>query len=629
MYNLIKKYSNRFLSRWVILLIDTSFVVFLFPAAVLLRLNFDFDEFVAQEVVVDGLAVAFAYFLFFLASGSYSGILRHTSFRDAYNVLRGTTAAFAFLFITSTLYFYFETESWFSISRSILLIHYLLVNFVMLGLRFFVKTFYHNIIRKHEGEKRNVVIFGAGGLGSIVKQSMERDVNAQLRIIAFGDDNPSFTGKYLEGVPVLPMRKVLREEFISKYRLDVVIIAIANLSPLRRREIAEKAIELGLEARIVPSVDKWISGQFSIDQIRNIRIEDLLERSPITLNNIRVSKMIRNRRVMITGAAGSIGAEITRQIANYKPNQIIALDQAETPLFELQQELGDRNIEYVIADVANSRRMEEVFRRYRPDVVYHAAAYKHVPLMEANVFEALQSNVIGTYNCVSMAMKYHTDSFVLVSTDKAINPTNVMGASKRLAEMICTAMQTTEDNRTNFITTRFGNVLGSNGSVIPTFRKQIASGGPVTVTHPEITRYFMTIPEACNLVLEAGAMGKGGEIFVFDMGESVKIVDLAKKMIRLSGYIPHKDIAIVFTGLRPGEKLFEELLASDEDTQPTHHEKVMIAKVREIDVEKMMYQIQHLRLAMRSNDEIDMVKALKALIPEFKSNNSVFSDLDN
>jgi len=629
MNSLIIKYSNRFLSRWVILLIDTSFVLFLFPAAVLLRLNFDFSQFDAELVLTNGLAVAFAYILFFLASGSYSGILRHTSVRDAYNVVRGTSAAFAFLFITSTLYFYFETESWFSISRSILLIHYLLVNFVMLGLRFFVKTFYHNIIRRREGEKQNVVIFGAGGLGAIVRQSMERDINAQLRVIAFGDDNPSFFGKSMEGIPVLSMKKILKPEFVTKYRLRTVIIAISGLNPMRKREIAEKAIELGLEVRIVPSVDQWISGQFSVDQLRNIRIEDLLERSPISLNNIKVSKMIRNRRVLVTGAAGSIGSEIARQVANYRPSQIIALDQAETPLFELQQELGVRNVEYVVADVANSRRMEDVFRRYRPDVVYHAAAYKHVPLMEANVYEALQSNVIGTFNCVSLAMKYETDSFVLVSTDKAINPTNVMGATKRLAEMICTAMQSTEDNQTHFITTRFGNVLGSNGSVIPTFRKQIATGGPVTVTHPEITRYFMTIPEACNLVLEAGAMGKGGEIFVFDMGESVKIVDLAKKMIRLSGFVPNKDISIVFTGLRPGEKLYEELLSSDENTQPTHHDKVMIAKVRDIDVEKMMYQIQHLRLAMRGGDEIEMVKALKAMIPEFKSNNSVFSDLDN
>ena len=628
MYSLIKKYSNRFLSRWIILLFDSALALFLFPAAILLRLNFEFDQFVPSEVFEQSLAVTFTYVLFFLASGSYSGILRHTSFRDAYNVLRGTTAAFSFLFITSTLYFYFETESWFSISRSVLLIHYLLVNFVMLGVRFFVKTFYHSIMRKHEGDKHNVVIFGAGGLGVTVRQSVERDANAKMNVIAFGDDNPSFFGKSMEGTPVLSMAKILTSNFIEKYQVETIIIAISGLNPLRRREVAEKAIELGLEIRIVPSIDKWISGQFSVDQLRNIRIEDLLERTPISLNNIRVSRMIRNRRVLITGAAGSIGSEIARQIANYQPNLIIALDQAETPLFELEQELGTRNAAYIVADVANARRMEEIFKRYRPDVVYHAAAYKHVPLMEANVYEALQTNVIGTFNCVSLAMKYESTSFVLVSTDKAINPTNVMGASKRLAEMICTAMQSSEENKTQLITTRFGNVLGSNGSVIPTFRKQIASGGPVTVTHPEITRYFMTIPEACNLVLEAGAMGSGGEIFVFDMGESVKIVDLAKKMIRLSGYVPNKDISIVYTGLRPGEKLYEELLATDENTRPTYHEKVMIAKVREIDVEKMMYQIQHLRIAMRSNDEIEMVKALKAMIPEFKSNNSVFSDLD-
>jgi FlaA1/EpsC-like NDP-sugar epimerase len=600
----------------------------LFPAAALLRLNFEFDQFSPSEVFKQSLVVSFTYVLFFLASGSYSGILRHTSIRDAYNVLRGISAALFFLIVTSSLYFYFETESWFAISRSVLLIHYLLVNFVMLGFRFFVKTFYHNIIRKREGHKQNVVIFGAGGLGAIVRQSMERDVQAKLNVISFGDDNPSFFGKSMEGIPVLSMSKILTAEFIEKYQLETIIIAISDINPLRRREIAEKAIELGLEIRIVPSVDKWISGQFSLDQLRNIRIEDLLERTPITLNNIKVSRMIRNRRVLITGAAGSIGSEIARQVVNYQPNLIIALDQAETPLFEMEQELGSRNAEYVVADVANARRMEEIFKRYRPDVVYHAAAYKHVPLMEANVYEALQSNVIGTFNCVSLAMKYETDSFVLVSTDKAINPTNVMGASKRLAEMICTAMQSTLDNKTHFITTRFGNVLGSNGSVIPTFRKQIAAGGPVTVTHPEITRYFMTIPEACNLVLEAGAMGSGGEIFVFDMGESVKIVDLAKKMIRLSGYVPNKDISIVYSGLRPGEKLYEELLATDENIRPTHHEKVMIAKVRDIDVEKMMYQIQHLRLTMRSNDEIEMVKALKMMIPEFKSNNSVFSDLD-
>jgi FlaA1/EpsC-like NDP-sugar epimerase len=380
----------------------------------------------------------------------------------------------------------------------------------------------------------------------------------------------------------------------------------------------------------VPPVTNWINGELSFNQIKSIKIEDLLERDPIKLDDLAISAQLKNKVVLITGAAGSIGSELARQCANYSPKKIYLLDQAESPLHELELEFNekfkDTAFEVVIADIRNIERLKHVFNSFQPQIVFHAAAYKHVPMMENNPSESIFTNILGTKNTADLANEFKVERFVFVSTDKAVNPTNVMGASKRIAEIYIQSLG--KKSQTKFITTRFGNVLGSNGSVIPRFKKQIEEGGPITITHPDITRYFMTIPEASQLVLEAGSIGKGGEIFVFNMGKSVKILDLARKMILLSGLKENRDIKIIFTGLRPGEKLFEELLADTENTLPTHHDQILIGKVREYDYEEVKNIINELiKLFNTQNNEL-IVQRMKDLVPEFKSNNSVFQKLD-
>ncbi len=380
----------------------------------------------------------------------------------------------------------------------------------------------------------------------------------------------------------------------------------------------------------VPPVTDWINGELSFKQIKKIQIEELLERDPISLNIDNIKNQLTNKTILVTGAAGSIGSEIVRQIIQFHPKKIILLDQAESPLYDMEMELKDEfdsfSYEIIIGDIRNVERMENVFKTFSPQLVFHAAAYKHVPMMENNPSESILTNVFGTKNCADLAVKYKVEKFVMISTDKAVNPTNVMGASKRIAEIYTQSLGKTV--LTKFITTRFGNVLGSNGSVIPRFRQQIENGGPVTITHADITRFFMTIPEACQLVLEAGTSGNGGEIFIFDMGESVKILDLAKKMIKLSGLTLDKDIKIIYTGLRPGEKLYEELLANEENTLPTHHQQIMIAKVKEYDFEFINTKIQELIDCFDKQDNKLIVKQMKLLVPEFKSNNSIYEELD-
>jgi FlaA1/EpsC-like NDP-sugar epimerase len=381
----------------------------------------------------------------------------------------------------------------------------------------------------------------------------------------------------------------------------------------------------------VPPAKKWINGELSFNQLRSVNIEDLLEREPIKLDNDLISAQLNNKIILITGAAGSIGSELSRQCLKYNPKKIILLDQAESPLHEVELEFGDKyakdKFETVIGDVRNLDRMRNVFRTFKPEIVFHAAAYKHVPMMENNPSESILNNILGTKNTADLSVEYNVQKFVFVSTDKAVNPTNVMGASKRIAEIYIQSLG--KKSSVKFITTRFGNVLGSNGSVIPRFKRQIEIGGPITITDPEITRYFMTIPEACQLVLEAGSMGKGGEIFVFDMGKSVKIVDLARKMIKLSGLEEGKDIKIVYTGLRPGEKLFEELLADSENTLPTHHSQILIGKVREYQYDEVSKVINELIELFDTQNNTKIVQCMKELVPEFKSNNSVFEKLDS
>lgn len=631
---LLERYSSRFLSRWVVLLIDTFIVTVLFHFAVIVRFNFNFDEIDIHWLYERNLWVTSVCFLSFFITGSYRGIIRQTGLRDAYLIVKASSISFIFLVLMSLLGSFEPTFEFYAIPRSVLLIHYLLTMVAMVALRFFVKSTYVLALKQHSGNRRTrVVIFGSGAASEITRQSLQRELTTLYDVVAFIDDNPSKQGKIQDGVPVLSREKALDKAFIEEKRIHQLIIAVQNLPAEHRRVLIERGMDLNIKVKVVPPVSNWIQGQLTINQIKEVRIEDLLEREAIKLNSANVSREMQDKLVLITGAAGSIGSEILRQVLHYSPKEVIAIDQAESALYELEMELLHHRpnhhlkTRFVVADITRKDRMEKLFAKYRPDTVFHAAAYKHVPLMEAHPYEAVKVNILGTKLIADLSSHYGVKKFVMISTDKAVNPTNVMGASKRIAEMYVQSLG--REGLTQFITTRFGNVLGSNGSVIPLFRKQIEQGGPITITHPDITRYFMTIPEACNLVLEAGAMGKGGEIYVFDMGESVKIVDLAKNMIRLSGLHLGRDIEIKYTGLRPGEKLYEELLANTESTIKTHHEKIMIADVREVDAEQLFYMINALKDSLKRDDSEEIVRLMKKVVIEYKSNNSVFTKLDN
>jgi FlaA1/EpsC-like NDP-sugar epimerase len=450
--------------------------------------------------------------------------------------------------------------------------------------------------------------------------------------LGFIDDNASKIDKTIEGIRVFSLSEAM-EKFVDHYEGLQVIMAINNIGLQAKRKISDVFLDRGVVVKILPPVDKWVNGEFALNQIHNVKIEDLLGREEIQMNNKQISQEINSKSVLVTGAAGSIGSEIVRQLIAYFPAKIILIDQSESGLFDLEYELSSvipSNTELVvkIADVTDKNRLSAIFKVHKPAIVFHAAAYKHVPLMEKNPYEAVKVNILGTQVLADLAAEHGAQKFVMVSTDKAVNPTNVMGATKRFAEMYTQSLNGKEGIRTKFIATRFGNVLGSSGSVIPLFKKQIERGGPVTVTHPEITRYFMTIPEACELVLEAATMGEGGEVFVFDMGESVKIVNLAKKMITLSGLRVDRDIEIKYTGLRPGEKLYEELLNTDENTLPTHHPKILVAKVNSPSYAFMESQMQEMGQLLSAGDTNNLVAKIKDIIPEYISNNSVFEKLD-
>jgi FlaA1/EpsC-like NDP-sugar epimerase len=479
-----------------------------------------------------------------------------------------------------------------------------------------------------------VLIYGAGQTGIITKHVI--DSTPTSRVVGFLENDHNKIGKVLDGSKIYSADFAELEMLIHNFSIDNVIITIKSLSPDIKSEVVDICLRNQVKVSMVPSVDKWVKGELSINQIKEINIEDLLERETIKLEDKNLERQLRGNRICITGAAGSIGSELVRQIVQYNPGSLILIDQAESPLFEIdrQTKLVDHHFQVVsyIADITNSERIRSIFREHTPDIIFHAAAYKHVPMMEGNPSEAITCNILGTKILADLAIEFGVKKFVMISTDKAVNPTNVMGCSKRIAEIYVQSLnkylENVSTNHTAFVTTRFGNVMGSNGSVIPLFKKQIEQGGPVTVTHPEITRYFMTIPEACRLVLEAGAMGKGGEIFIFDMGQSVKILDLAKRMIWLSGFEPGKDIDIVFSGLREGEKLYEELLNTRENTIKTHHDKIMIAKVQEYSYAEIDKFIDLFHELVHDRNELKMVTLMKELVPEFKSNYSRYEVLD-
>ena len=615
--------------RWIIILIDLGLSAISLFIAYIIRFDLKADKNLwikEWEILSKSIVIFFTVrFLTFYLLKIHKGIVRHTSTTDFRRLFIAVSIS-SFLFFVLGMARYYFYDGYFLFPISVLIMEYLICFFLMTVARFAVKLWYLESV-KNKQEQVRVLLYGAGISGLIAKRSIERDSVLNYKVIGFLDDNRKIAGTRLEGVSVYHTDQL--EKLLTSDSIDQVIIAIQQPKEENRSKVVKTCLDAGVEVRKVPSVKSWINGEFSTKQISKVRIEDLLGRQPIVLNQDKLAEELEGQIILVTGAAGSIGAGLVRQLADYRPKLLVLLDQAESPLYEVQIEMAashpDCPIEIVMGDIRNRERMERLFATFQPKWVFHAAAYKHVPMMEDNPSEAVHTNIRGTKNLVELANVFHVHKFVMISTDKAVNPTNVMGASKRIAEII--AQHASSQGTTQFITTRFGNVLGSNGSVIPLFKKQIDQGGPVTVTDERVTRYFMTIPEACQLVLEAGVMGNGGEIFVFDMGESVKIVDLAKNMIRLSGLELGKDIEIQFTGLRPGEKLYEELLNESENTLPTHHPKILKAKVRESE-NGQLERINELINTVSESSNMEIVQTMKKIVPEFISNNSEFAILD-
>lgn len=616
--------------------LDIVMGVFSYFLAYLLKYSFNIKGHSAEEAIYPVFLFLTFKIIFYLALKTYAGIIRFTSSQDAIRIFYAVTLSTASIFIINKFYFFIEGTR--ITYDAIILIDFFISIVILTASRLAYKVTYQYINSSSSKERTNVVIFGAGQSAIITKRSLDRDGDTNYKVVAFIDDNPRVVGKTAEGVKVYSSDTDL-VTLKEKLGIDELIISVQDISVSRKKSIIEDCISANIKVKNVPPVESWINGELSSKQIKNVKIEDLLERDVIELDKDLLGKDFNGKTILVTGGAGSIGSEIVRQLLHFCCKKILIFDKGETPLFELEQELKNKfdihNVEFIIGNVCNKKRTEHLFSKFKPDLVFHAAAYKHVPLMENNPAEAICTNVLGTKNIADLAVKYNAEKFVMVSTDKAVNPTNIMGASKRIAEIYTQALdrKLTVNNgtttHTKFITTRFGNVLGSNGSVIPLFKRQIEEGGPISVTHPEITRYFMTISEACQLVLEAGHMGNGGEIFIFDMGESVKIVDLAKKMIKLSGLQLGKDIQIVFSGLRPGEKLREELLNEAENTKPTHHPKIMIAKVQEYNYVDVQRDIDDLGNLIDEYNLGDLVIKMKQIVPEFISNNSVYSKYDN
>jgi len=622
-----KELLKRNTPRWFVLIVDIYIVINTFVLSYLIRFNFSFNfdtsKFVLQLPVVFVVAL-----VSFLMIGSYKGVIRHTGIRDSINVILASFLIFGVLIAIVILNHQFKYLTDFTIPKSIIAIHFLLNVFTLIVIRFLYKELYTLLISGFSSIEKRVLIYGAGEAGMLLHSLLKDDKTNRVQIVGFVDDDKRKVGNKLNGIRIYNSNKI-NKFFVEKKNIDEVILAIQNIKPSKLIEIVDTLSKLPLEVKIVPPVQTWINGDLQAKQIKSVKIEDLLGRMPIELNNPILHNEYSNKVIIVTGAAGSIGSEIVRQVVSFKVKHLVLIDQAESDLYNLQQSFSNKNIDNItaiVADVQNKQRITTIFKKYKPEIVFHAAAYKHVPLMEENPYEAVRTNVMGSQNIADLSLENNVEKFVMISTDKAVNPTNVMGATKRIAEMYINCLNTI--GTTKFITTRFGNVLGSNGSVIPLFQSQIKNGGPITVTHKDITRYFMTIPEACQLVLEAGSMGKGGEIFVFDMGKSIKIYDLALNMIRLSGLKYPDDIAIEIKGLRPGEKIYEELLATSENTIETHHEKIMIAKITDIDAKIMREHIKDLcAINNMENNELTVLK-MKQIVPEFVSNNSKYQVLD-
>lgn len=633
--------------RWIIFSLDLTCCSLAMIFAYMLKFNLNLTSVDIYQLSSNLLLLLLINSVVFLCTKSYSGIIRYTSAQDSIRILSSvliSTGAF-FIFNLAAISFLKKPL----IPNTVLIIGGLFSFLFLITYRVFIKYFFM-YIKNLKLDKKKVIIYGAGEAGMATKRTFDHDDKVNKNIVAFVDDDQRKIGKAIDGVGILDARNL--GNLIAKHEIDEIIFASYTIPAEKRDAIVDLCLEHDIKVLNIPPADAWTNGKLQPAQIQKLNIEDLLNRKPIRIDIEGIGKMLHKKRILITGAAGSIGSEIVRQLSKFDVGLIILCDQSETALHELYLELDEsdrtKNYQAFVGDVRDEQRMDKLFNMYRPDYVYHAAAYKHVPLMEDNPAEAIKANVLGTKTVADKAVKYGVQKFVMISTDKAVNPTNIMGASKRIAEIYVQSLNNSLGQRdflfsnglsyinrlekrpvTKFITTRFGNVLGSNGSVIPRFRQQIEKGGPVTVTHPDITRYFMTIPEACRLVLEAGCMGNGGEIFVFDMGKSVRIFDLAKKMIKLAGLEPNVDVKIEFSGLRPGEKLYEELLNDNENTMPTHHEKIMIGKVREYVFDEVASNIAELIKSAKQDDDMQVVTNMKKMVPEFKSMNSIFEELDH
>ena len=635
----MKKYLlfSKVVPRWLIMLVDLAIVAWSFSTSYFIVERFEFINILrGYFFIYTGLYSALAAIVMY-AMRIHIGLIRYSNTRDMLRI-------FGSAFIASLLYLVGVNAWLVHVIRVdlvtlnlVLLINFSVSSTLLILLRTTVKSVFFYLTNNTSAKKTIVLIYGSDNNAVLVKQALEASANTNFCVVGFVDDGSKKIDKEIQQVRVYHIEKLGKLK--EKYNVDKLIIMNHNLDEQTKRSALENCLALGIQVLTVPPSDQWIYGKLNPQQIKDLKIEDLLQRKPIKIDNTRISEDLHGKRVLVTGAAGSIGSEIVNQVLSYKPAMLILCDQAESPLHEIKLEVEEKfpNVPTTIfiADIRNLQRMHKLFFDYRPEVVFHAAAYKHVPMMEENPSEAVLTNVLGTKHVADLSVAFGTEKFVMVSTDKAVNPSNVMGTTKRIAEIYIQALKDNPINSrpgvqpTRFVTTRFGNVLGSNGSVIPRFRAQIQKGGPITVTHPEITRYFMTIPEAVQLVLEAGTMGTGGEIFIFDMGQPVKITDLALKMIKLAGLQPEKDIKIVYTGLRPGEKLYEELLNAGERTMPTHHPKIKIAQVITYPYEAVAADIEALLKLNKGQDDEAIVNKMKEIVPEFISKNSQFEYLDN
>ncbi|MCW3170525.1 polysaccharide biosynthesis protein [Chryseobacterium sp. 09-1422] len=627
--NILKLTELRYIPRWLVILIDVFIILFSILLSYLLlsklHVRVNFPEYLTEKRI---LLIAINIVFMFIFK-TYAGVIRHSTFFDFFKILLSSGST-----LVSLLLLNYGTEFWLGKSLYLypnLFLYFFISVSIMFFFRMVTKQFFNILIDiKGSASKIRIAVVGVSDASVSLARAILHNPNYPYRLEGFLTKRSDSHKALLLGQKIYNSDRFFKNtELVGRF--DAVLIIKEIMTKHELEEWMTLALDHGLKVLKAPTLSKMRDSDL-VGGIRQLQIEDLLNRRPIKIENKDVIVRHAEKTVLVTGGAGSIGSEIVRQVAQFNPSLIVVLDQAESPLYELELELlekfPEQNFKFVLADISNSYRLEKIFEIYQFSMVYHAAAYKHVPLIEENPHEAIFVNVLGTKNVALLSKKYKVNRFVMVSTDKAVNPTNVMGASKRTAELFVQSLQNSEGNVTKFITTRFGNVLGSNGSVIPHFKKQIEKGGPITITHPDIIRYFMTIPEACELVLQAGTMGAGGEIYVFDMGDPVKILDLAKRMIKLSGFTPDVDIKIKFIGLRPGEKLYEELLSNDATTVPTHHEKIMISKDPTVNFEEIEVLFRQIIKSAVKRDKVQVVTLLKKIVPEFISNNSEYESLD-